>query len=355
MFPIELVSQWFDVIDVDAKFIQIFEEKTGTPFPISQKTLERYKELESQGIELKMTPAREAKIHRIQQAIDIDLSSESCFKSEKHLIAYKTFFLGMDKVVSQSNSQYSFSLINEGLKLIDEMITFARSFASAQPALRKQVFLDTSLLQRFLPHEIYLESKNHLSNLPIDKWVSDQKIKEIFIMTDIGVMLYLIACVDLEDLLRTNPCSRPDGYFTAIIPREPFEKFNPTAAKIEMWAKFAGSIRKSCNGDEDLRTTVQKWKADVERPTESKFIQWMSHIAKLKYSEFDETQIMGSIHNAWNHWKIALLLTNMKNCFIGKRKTTKYAIFPLSNRANLTSCFDRYDFYLHELRKQVGI
>ena len=208
---------------------------------------------------------------------------------------------------------------------------------------------------RFLPHDIYIESKNYLSNLPIEKWMSDQKIKEIFIMTDIGVMLYLIACVDLEDLLRTNPNSRPDGYFSAIIPREPFEKFNPTSAKIDIWGKLAGSIRKSCNGDEDLRTTVQKWKADVERPTETKFIQWMSHIAKLKYSDFDETQIMGSIYNAWNHWQIALLLTNMKNCFIGKRRNTKYAIFPLSNRADLASCFERYDVYLHELKIQVGI
>jgi len=200
VFPIELVFQWFDVIDVETKFIQMFEEKTGTPFPISLKTLKEYKKLESQGIEVKMTPAREAKFNRVLQCIDIDLTNyETLFKSEKYLSVYKMFLLGMRKISNLNDSQYSFSAIDEGLKLIDEMLTFTRSFASAQPDLRKETFINNSLLQRFLPHDIYIESKNYLSNLPIEKWVSDRKVQEIFIMTDIGVTLYLIACVDVEE------------------------------------------------------------------------------------------------------------------------------------------------------------
>lgn len=81
----------------------------------------------------------------------------------------------------------------------------------------------------------------------------------------------------------------------------------------------------------------------------------MTNIAKLKYPDFHEDQILASIDNAWIHWKIALFLTNMKNCFIGKRRNTKYAVFTLSNRADLASCFKRYDTYLDELKMQVGV
>lgn len=124
---------------------------------------------------------------------------------------------------------------------------FHSVFFSRTAEFTQRSFLKNTLMPRFLPSHIYSNAINYLSDIPIDDWATDQVIQEILLMTNIGVMLYLIACLDLEDLIRTG-MPKPISYFEPFIPREPFEKFNPTSTKIDMWADFAGNIRKAATG-----------------------------------------------------------------------------------------------------------
>ncbi len=127
MFPLELLAQWLDIVDVDAKFIHLFEAKFGMKFPFTLKTVKEHKSLESQGVAVKLTPARLAKINRVTELVGINIDfNEVYFRNEKHLMDYMTFIQVLRKNLNFDTNDSSFCIEDCIENLVEENIQFNR-------------------------------------------------------------------------------------------------------------------------------------------------------------------------------------------------------------------------------------
>lgn len=354
-FPTELLAQWLDIIDYDAKLITNFEAITNKAFPISLKTLKKYKEMESAGIVVPETPARKQKIETLCNTLGIELDGIPCFKNEQHLIVYKQLINGIRRIKNRNGDISPFQFEDKCEQLIEEIICFNRHVISLSQDKKPHAWLKSQFLQRYLPSQIVDDLVEFLADKPPSEWFTYKRTIDACILVNVGMVLESIAWIDLEDLYRTDAMLRPESYFKSIMPKMPLHKSNPTGLKIQAWADVMGSIRKSCLGDDNLRITVQKWKSDKERPTEKKLAEWLKNITIFKYPNATKDQVDTTRHNLYVHWLVALLLTNMKNCLIGKKRTSKYSIHEIENKEHLILCFERYDNYLNQAKKVAGL